>query len=461
MAKVDHAAEIVTLRTALAEKTAKFDTLTDSVKVLEDNTIVIEPDQRKDANALVEEMKTLNTLIAGHEVSMGQRRYEAQPDGQGGAAGRQDAHVDQYGVPSYKTLGEMFTGSDQYKALRERPDMVRSARFTLDAHDPEAGPQEKALRHLFTPHERKDVFTAGGGNFTGPAFGTRQDSGIVPRQHRTARVRDLFPSDTTTSNLIEYIRVSGFTNNAAPVRERYAADGVSAPIGDNTDVFGLKPSSDLAFSPQTAPIRTIAHWIRASRTVLDDEPRLQAIINGEMLYGLQLSEDSEILTGDGTGEHVLGLLNTSGIQSQVQAGGPGAPTEKMSATTRKAITKVILAFYESTGLVVNPLDFESLELETNDFGGYMLVQNVQVGLQKLIWRLPVVETPVIPQGTGLVGSFGISAKVWDRMQGSVIVSTEDRDNVVRNAVTILAEERLGLEVTRPESFVKITYYGEP
>jgi HK97 family phage major capsid protein len=49
---------------------------------------------------------------------------------------------------------------------------------------------------------------------------------------------------------------------------------------------------------------------------------LQDTINGEMLYGLRLAEDAEILFGDGTGAHVLGVMNTPGIQAYSGATGP-------------------------------------------------------------------------------------------------------------------------------------------
>ena len=43
----------------------------------------------------------------------------------------------------------------------------------------------------------------------------------------------------------------------------------------------------------------------------------------------------------------------------------------------------------------------------------------------------------------------------------VTVSTEDRDNFVKNMVTILCEERVGLAVYRPEAFVKGDFDGLP
>lgn len=461
MAQVDHKARIGELRVALQTRREAFDALTDAV-VIDGENITINQEQVKDSRRLVTEMGDISSLIEGHERAVKTGEYLDAPDGSS-AAGRAAA---EQGDPSQqvrvsplelKTLGELFTGSEAYKNIKAHRGAPGYA-VNMAVGDGVENPRD--LRLMLAPGQ-KDVYTALGGGFTPFAFGHQENVGIIPRQHRTQRIRDLFPVQATTANLIEYLRVSGFTNAAATVRERYAADGTSAPTGTGTDVFGLKPSSDLTFSPQQAPVRTIAHNIRAHRNTLDDEPRLQAIINGELLYGLQLVEDLQILSGDGTGENLTGILNTSGIQTQTQANTSLVATEKKSRTLRKALTKVMLAFYEPTGIVLNPLDWEDIELEEDANGRYMLVSSVSDGLQQRLWRVPVVDTAAMTQNTALVGAFGLGARVWDRMQANVQVSTEDRDNFIRNAITIQAEERLALEVARPESFVSVTMYGEP
>jgi HK97 family phage major capsid protein len=53
----------------------------------------------------------------------------------------------------------------------------------------------------------------------------------------------------------------------------------------------------------------------------------------------------------------------------------------------------------------------------------------------------------------LVGAFKLAATLFDREEAQILVSTENQDNFIRNMVTILCEERLGLAVTRPAAFV--------
>lgn len=181
-------------------------------------------------------------------------------------------------------------------------------------------------------------------------------------------------------------------------------------------------------------------------------PQLQSTINNELLYGLRLTEDNQILNGTGTSEDLLGVLNTPGIQTHAQS--DNADDTKVDAV-RRAFTKVALAYYEPTGLVVHPYDWEDMELtKAEDSGVYVLAVNVAQGAQKRVWSVPVVDSPAIAQGTFLTGAFGLGAQLYDRQQANIRVAEQHADFFLRNAVAILAEQRLALAVKRPESFVR-------
>jgi len=47
------------------------------------------------------------------------------------------------------------------------------------------------------------------------------------------------------------------------------------------------------------------------------------------------------------------------------------------------------------------------------------------------------------------------------MEGNIRVSEQHSDFFVRNAVAVLAEERIALAVKRPESFVEVTLNSAP
>ena len=325
-----------------------------------------------------------------------------------------------------KSLGQRFIESDEFKSIGNGRNG-----YSMNA-----------------PFQVKDIFTALPSGTPGD-FGSPQREGSVDRAKRTSRVRDLFPVQQTTTNMIEYFRVSGFTNNAATVAERSGSPAV----------FASKPQSSMTVVGVQAPVRTIAHFEVAHRNVLDDEPTLRGIIDNELLYGLRLVEDDQILNGDGTGSNLTGIRETSGIQSQVWSAGTVGDT-RIDAV-RRAITKSLLAYYEPTGIIVHPNDMEDIELTKDAEERHLMVMSVSLGAEARLWRLPMVMTPAITEGFALVGSFGIGATLYDRMEGSIRVAEQHSDFFIRNAVAVLAEQRLALAVKRPESFVEVEFDAAP
>jgi HK97 family phage major capsid protein len=189
---------------------------------------------------------------------------------------------------------------------------------------------------------------------------------------------------------------------------------------------------------------------------------LRSIIDNELLYGLRLQEDYQILQGDGTGENLLGILNSNPQEYSWSDG----PTDAVVADTkadaiRRAATLALLAYYEPTGVVLNPQDWEDIELTKDQNGQYLIAVSVALGGEPKLWRVPVVDTPAMPVGQALIGAFGTGAQLYDREQASIRISEQHADFFVRNAIVILAEQRLALAVKRPESFVKVTFDEAP
>jgi HK97 family phage major capsid protein len=259
-------------------------------------------------------------------------------------------------------------------------------------------------------------------------------TGIVGLPTRRLTVRDLLMPGATDSNLIQYVRETGFTNSAAPVTEG-----------------ALKPESSIVFDLVQTAVVTIAHWIKASKLILDDMKQLQSYIDGRMRYGLQLVEENQLLKGSGTGN------NLNGIYTQATA--YSAPISVPSPTTidvlRLMLLQAELAEYPSTGIVLHPSDWAAIELTKETTGGYIFA-NPQSLATPSLWGRPVVATQAMTVDTALVGAFKMGGQYFSREDINVVVSSEDQDNFVKNMVTIRAEMREGLAVYRPQAFVKNT-----
>jgi Phage capsid family len=425
---------LATLGTALKEKVAEIDGLSTSW-TMEGDKFVITTEQKSAYLEAVKEADEIKGLIEAEERADIVRGFL---DGTRGVpvAAEQAAELQREQVLALKSLGELWLESDAYREMKSSGFRNFGQTFTLERGISTLRPQAK------------DVYSAMGGNISIPVLGSAQNLGWTDRMLRPGRVRDLFPAEATTASILYGIRETGFTNRARVVPERTAADGTSAATGGPTDVYGLKPASDLTIVPVTYPIATIAHIMYVHRNTLADEPRMRGIMDRDMIDGVKMVEDSQLLYGDGIGDNLTGLVNTSGIQTYT-----GAAADRRSAQIRRAATRAMLAYFEPTGVVMHPYDWEDVELETDNNGAYTVAVSVAVGGEKRVWRMRVVDTPAILEGKFLLGAFGTGAKVYDREQVNTQVSTENRDLFERNAVTLRCEERLGLVVDRPESFV--------
>lgn len=275
--------------------------------------------------------------------------------------------------------------------------------------------------------------TSGAGS-AGDLIIPQRNPGIVRQPDRLMTIRNILTSGRTSSNSIEYVQETGFTNAAAPV-----AEGAQ------------KPESSLEFNLVTTPVRTIAHWIQASKQILADVPALQSYIDTRMRFGLEIVVDDQLLSGDGTGQNLLGLIPqaTPFDVSRVR------PGDTRIDIVRRAMTQVRIAEYRADAIIMHPSDWEEIELTKTSEGAYVWA-NPRGLLGPTLWGLPVIDTTAVEEGEFLVGNFQMAAMVWDREEAVVDISTEDRDNFIKNMVTLRAEERLALEVSRPEALV----YGD-
>lgn len=259
--------------------------------------------------------------------------------------------------------------------------------------------------------------------------------GILMPGLRRLTIRQLMAQGRTGSNSIEYVRENVFTNGAAPVAEG-----------------ALKPESQLTFTKETANVRTIAHWIQASRQIMDDAQMLESYVNNRLMYGLALKEEEQLLSGDGTGDNLLGVNAVAAAYDTALDVAGDTRADKLA----HAIFQVTESEFEASGVVLNPRDWHQIALLKDENGNYIF-GGPQAFASNLIWGLPVVPTKAQALGTFTTGAFDMASQVWDRMDASVEISREDRDNFVKNMLTILCEERLALTHYRPAAIIKGTF----
>lgn len=314
----------------------------------------------------------------------------------------------------HKSLGEQFTDAEKVKDFLGQA----SPRGRVD----------------FSAKAAITTLTTDAAGSVGDAIQANRQPGIQPLPQRRLTIRDLLTPGKMDGQILEYVKETGFTNNAGMVAEGAA-----------------KPQSDIKFELVSTQAKVIAHYFKASRQALSDVAQLQSIINQRGLYGLAYKEEQQILFGDGTGQNLLGIVP--------QATAYSAPFVIDGATNidylRLAMLQAALAEYPATGHVMNPIDWARIETEKDGTGRY-IIGNPQDRLTPTLWGLPVLETPAMTVDKFLTGAFRLGAQLFDRWEARVEIATENEDDFIKNMITTLVEERVALAVNRPESFI----YGD-
>ena len=302
----EDASRLGELQTALRTKMDENQTIADSFKV-EDDVLIVDQERKSAFDKNMVDIKELQGLIKGIQDLDEINQWGATPappevevESVSGAVAASAAFAD--AQPQFKTLGQAFCDSEEFKSLSNGRN---------GANMPNPWQYEGSLTTKSAyEYNVKDVYNTLPTGTPGQFGSIQRDPIVIPPQ-RTKRVRELFPTRTTNAAIVEYFRMTGFTNNAQAVGER-SNDGT---------VFVEKPQSTFTFVGEQAPVRTLAHWEAAHRNVLADEPQLRSIIDNELMYGLRLQEDAQILNGAGTGENLTGVLQTTGMKPCVEAEG--------------------------------------------------------------------------------------------------------------------------------------------
>lgn len=316
------------------------------------------------------------------------------------------------------TPGELFLASDSFKGATES--------------QPEVSGVE--VKSFFSG--RKAVFTDSTlGNLDGRLYESRREPGIVDLPAPDLHVRDLLPVTSISEGLVHYVeRTNG----------RWVAD-VQESQGDK------KKEQALQFAVRQAGPVTIAHWLPISKQAIRRAPQLRTYIDNELIVGLRLAEDEQLLYGDGSAGNLQGLMTNPAVQDYATAGRAKTGDTRID-TIRRAITLLRLYYYRPSGVIIHPNDWEAIELQKDGESRYLWVTVTEGGVQRL-WRTPVIDTPAIDEDSFLLGDFRLGANLWDLETANVSVGWRN-DDFIRNQLAILGEEDIIFTTEHPKAFVK-------
>lgn len=317
-------------------------------------------------------------------------------------------------------------GEEQHKSIGQR--FVENEGFKMAF-------KTRAANNSFSYEVKGDITTAntGAAGNVGAAIVPNYLPGIQKMPDQRLVIRDLLTPGHTGSPLIPYTRETGYTNNAAVVKE-----------GET------KPQSDITFTQFNAVTSVIATTMRVSEQALSDVDQLQSHIDGRLINNLKITEERQLLNGDGTNNNMLGIIpQATAYKEPIGIVKPEHPSN--IDVLRIAMLQAALVEYPATGHVLHDIDWANIELLKDTEGRY-IIGNPQGTLRPTLWGLPVVTTQSIQVGKFLTGAFKMGAQIFDQWDSRIQVGYNGND-FKENMVTIRAEERLALAVYRPEAFI--------
>lgn len=277
-----------------------------------------------------------------------------------------------------------------------------------------------------------------GASVTGQMPQADRESGIanVVRQAFTIRNgSNVFP---TNSNLVEWVEQANIEGSAG-----MTAEGAS------------KTQQDWEYVVRNASVRKITSYIKITEEMLSDIDGMMGEINGNLLYQVELKEEVQLITGDGTGQNLNGIekyaqeLDNAGLISTFD-NGVANNWDVLGAS----ITQIRVegkGELRANRIYLNPIDvFLSIHRTKSTTKDYInpvtVIPNVTPGgLPSLfIWGVPVVESDSITLGEFLTADM-TRFNIRD-LEGMTVSIGLENDDFTKNLVTIRGEKRLATYV---------------
>ncbi|TFD58039.1 phage major capsid protein [Cryobacterium sp. Hh7] len=215
-------------------------------------------------------------------------------------------------------------------------------------------------------------------------------------------------------------------------------------------------------TPQIAYLRTLAGYTKVTDEYFEDLALLAGEIDGRLVRRLARAIEREVLTGNGTGAHLTGLLNVSGVQT-LTATATGVPLAEaiLDATT---LIETNTDGLSADAVLLNRADFVSMRKAKDSNGQYYgggffsgAYGNGAVIDGSSLWDgLRIVVSPFVPVGTALVGAFQDAATLYTKGGVRVEMTNSNQDDFINDRVTLRAQRRAALATRVPAGLVKIT-----
>jgi HK97 family phage major capsid protein len=263
---------------------------------------------------------------------------------------------------------------------------------------------------------------------------------ILPDVDRPNRVRNFIPQGTMIGDSVRYAKVTGGEGTA----------------GNQTE-GNAKSQVDKDMAEQTFNAQVIAAFARISTQMLDDISGMTSYLSYELTRLLMNQEDSQLLTGDGTGTNLYGLAANAADENDLSVSTEFAEPNKWDCI-QAASGYLASQDYMPDCIMVNPADFYTMVGSKGSNGQYVApfyfdaAQNTYT-----LFGMPVYHSSAVAEGSFFVFDKAAASQLFQRSAPSVQFFPQDSDNAQKNLVTVRVEERLAHVRKHDDAVFTATY----
>lgn len=257
------------------------------------------------------------------------------------------------------------------------------------------------------------------------------------------------------SRLLDRLPTQAISAPSYEILVHASTTGAPAPVAEG----GQKPEVVLNMTSQTVTAVKVAAHVGISYESLSDFPTFLGYATTELTRMMADTENSEILNGSGTGGHMTGLLNTSGILTHDASTDTGTNVTAIDGI-EKAIAQLRVgsALADADLLILHPQTWSAIRRLKDTVGRYLFVSSdsdVTTAQANSIFNVPVLVTTAMTAGAGLMLDTSKFGRVFVR-EGITIHTGQNTDDFTKNISRFVLESRFVLGVERPAAVCAIS-----
>jgi HK97 family phage major capsid protein len=351
-------------------------------------------------------------------------------------AGHQADLLELFNVKGEEKDGDRKSFGEQKKALADR---YRELNRTFEGPQQAISEERSILRDFRGQMQSRALLTGtsdsqAGATIVNQRLASVDDGGLF----RPITVLDLCTRIPVTSDIVEYSELATITNAAVETPE--ATDTTTMTL-----VTGAMQESDATAAVRSSRVWDVSHYLDMTRNAYNDAPMFRSLCEQFGEYGVMEQLEDSIIQGANTPTtNIVGIRNTSGIQTQ-------AFTTDLLMTARRALTKA-KRFGRPGAWVMAPETWESVELSKDAEGRFYYAGPQGVG-PAILWGRPVVESYAVPTTDIIIGDWRFAA-IFDREEFQMILTNSDASKFRKQILTMAFIGRYGFGLLRRAAFVR-------